>query len=59
MRLPPVLRQLREDRLGLAAAAQSPRSATLAPRTRTADRVVKSVCPFCAVGCAQDVYVKD
>ncbi|MBT0769643.1 molybdopterin-dependent oxidoreductase [Kineosporia sp. J2-2] len=29
------------------------------PRTATADRVVKSVCPYCAVGCAQDVYVKD
>ncbi|UMG93522.1 hypothetical protein MF408_04725 [Nocardioides sp. TF02-7] len=28
-------------------------------RTETADRVVKSVCPYCAVGCAQDVYVKD
>jgi formate dehydrogenase major subunit len=59
MRLPPLLRQLRDDRLGLAAAAQSGRSATLAPRTQTADRVVPSVCPFCAVGCAQNVYVKD
>ena len=28
-------------------------------RTATADRVVKSVCPYCAVGCAQNVYVKD
>jgi len=24
-----------------------------------ADAVVKSVCPYCAVGCGQDVYVKD
>jgi len=24
-----------------------------------ADRVVKSVCPYCAVGCGQDVYVQD
>ena len=24
-----------------------------------ADRVAKSVCPYCAVGCAQNVYVKD
>lgn len=24
-----------------------------------ADRVVKSVCPYCAVGCGQRVYVKD
>ncbi len=25
----------------------------------TADQVVKSVCPYCAVGCGQNVYVKD
>lgn len=31
----------------------------LRPRTAAADRVVKSVCPYCAVGCAQDVYVSD
>ena len=24
-----------------------------------ADRVVKSVCPYCAVGCGQNVYVQD
>jgi len=61
-RLPvwPVLRQLRgNDRLGLAEAAQSRRSATLEPRTASADRVVRSVCPYCAVGCGQRVYVKD
>jgi formate dehydrogenase major subunit len=29
------------------------------PRTRTADRVVQSICPYCAVGCGQRVYVKD
>jgi formate dehydrogenase major subunit len=28
-------------------------------RTAEADRVVASVCPYCAVGCAQKVYVKD
>lgn len=28
-------------------------------RTATADRVVKSICPYCAVGCGQLVYVKD
>jgi formate dehydrogenase major subunit len=58
-RLPPLLRQLTRDRLGLGAAAQSKRSRTLTPRTRTADRVVQSVCPYCAVGCGQKVYVKD
>ena len=26
---------------------------------KPADRVVKSVCPYCAVGCGQNVYVKD
>jgi formate dehydrogenase major subunit len=57
-RLPPLLRQLR-DPLGLGRAAQSRRSATLTPRTRTADRVVDSVCPYCAVGCGQKVFVKD
>ena len=61
-RLPlwPVLRQLGDgDRLGLGAAARSPRSAALRPRTADADRVVASVCPYCAVGCGQRVYVKD
>jgi formate dehydrogenase major subunit len=61
-RLPtwPVLRQLRgRDRLGLGEAARSPRSAELRPRTAEANRVVRSVCPFCAVGCGQLVFVKD
>src|SRR3954471_6811361 len=57
--LPPVLRQLTRDPLGLGPAAQSRRSRELAPRTRTADRVVQSVCPYCAVGCGQKVFVKD
>jgi formate dehydrogenase major subunit len=56
---PPVLRQLRGDRLGLGRAAQSSRSELLTPRTKTADRVVQSICPYCAVGCGQTVYVKD
>jgi formate dehydrogenase major subunit len=56
----PVLRQLRgADRLGLGEAARSPRSAQLEPRTADADKVVPSVCPYCAVGCGQKVYVKD
>ena len=57
-RLPPLLRQWR-DPLGLGRAAQSRRSADLEPRTKTADRVVQSICPYCAVGCGQKVYVKD
>jgi len=54
----PLARQLRTgDRLGLGCAAQSRRSAATEPRTRRADRVVGSVCPYCAVGCGQKVYV--
>jgi formate dehydrogenase major subunit len=56
----PLARQLRGgDRLALGRAAQSSRSAAIEPRTRGADRVVASVCPYCAVGCGQKVYVSD
>lgn len=57
----PVVRQLRspKDRLGLGAAAASGRSRELRPRTDEADRVVPSVCPYCAVGCGQRVFVRD
>jgi formate dehydrogenase major subunit len=56
----PLLRQLRgPDRLGRGTAASSRASRELRPRTLEAERVVKSVCPYCAVGCAQNVYVKD
>ena len=56
----PVLRQLRgPDRLGRGKAAMSPRSESLGSRTTSADRVVDSICPFCAVGCGQKVFVKD
>ena len=56
----PVYRQLRSmDPLGRGEAVKSSRSSQLAPRTRTAEKVVKSVCPYCAVGCGQNVYVKD
>ena len=56
--LPPLVRQAR-DPLGLGRAARSKRSARLQPRTKTADKVVRSICPYCAVGCGQKVYVKD
>jgi formate dehydrogenase major subunit len=56
----PLLRQVfGRDRLGRGSAAQSPRSRTLEPRTVEADQVVDSICPFCAVGCGQKVFVKD
>jgi formate dehydrogenase major subunit len=57
--IPPLARQLARDRLGLGRAAQSLRSEQLTPRTTTADKVVQSICPYCAVGCGQKVYVKD
>jgi formate dehydrogenase major subunit len=57
--VPPLLRQLKGDPLALGNAARSARSEELAPRTKTADRVVQSICPYCAVGCGQKVYVKD
>ena len=58
-RVPPLVRQVLGDPLGLSGAARSGRSATLQARTETADRVARSVCPYCAVGCGQRVYVKD
>ncbi len=57
--LPPLIRQITRDPLGLGKAAQSRHSKELTPRTKTADRVVQSICPYCAVGCGQKVYVKD
>jgi formate dehydrogenase major subunit len=54
----PVIRQLKgED--GRRDAARSARTDALRPRTEEADTVARSVCPYCAVGCGQLVYVKD
>src|SRR5580700_1510181 len=56
----PVLRQLQgSDSLARGAAVKSKRTQRLGNRAAEADRVAKSVCPYCAVGCAQNVYVKD
>jgi formate dehydrogenase major subunit len=57
----PVYRQLTgADRLGRRAdAVASPSTRARKPRVATADTVVKSICPYCAVGCGQNVYVKD
>jgi anaerobic selenocysteine-containing dehydrogenase len=55
----PVVRQINsDDRLGLGSAVRSRHSIELKPRISDA-RVVKSVCPFCAVGCGQRVFVQD
>ncbi len=56
----PVYRQAKTlDLLGLNGSAASPRTESLAARSAQADRVVPSICPYCAVGCGQLVYVKD
>ena len=56
----PVLRQLTSgDLLGRGKAVRSRRTDEVEPRTTTADRVARSVCPYCAVGCAQKIFVKD
>jgi len=56
----PVLRQLTSgDRLGLRDAARSSRTESWRGRIEDSDRVVRSICPYCAVGCGQLVYVKD
>ena len=56
----PVYRQLTgPDPLGRGKAVRSKATEAVVSRTATADRIAKSVCPYCAVGCAQNVYVKD
>ena len=56
----PVLRQLvGKDPLGRGKAVRSRRTDAVEPRTSTADRVARSVCPYCAVGCGQRIFVKD
>jgi formate dehydrogenase major subunit len=56
----PIVKQLRaRDASALGDTAMSPRSDSLHPRTKDADKVVKSVCPYCAVGCGQLIYVQD
>jgi formate dehydrogenase major subunit len=56
----PVLRQFRDlDPIALGKTAESERTRTLEPRTKTADKVARSVCPYCGVGCGQLIYVKN
>ena len=56
----PVVRQMqRGDLFGRDKSTQSAKSQSLHGRTVDADKVVQSVCPYCAVGCSQRVYVKD
>jgi formate dehydrogenase major subunit len=56
----PVVRQLTgSDFLGRGTAARSKQTDQTTARTVTADRVARSVCPYCAVGCGQRIFVKD
>jgi formate dehydrogenase major subunit len=56
----PVFRQFTsDDPLGRGTASRSQQTEQTVARTATADRVVQSVCPYCAVGCGQRVFVKD
>ena len=55
----PLLRQADGDPLALGKAVRSERTQRLRPRTADADHVARSVCPYCAVGCGQLVYVRD
>jgi formate dehydrogenase major subunit len=56
----PVFRQFQNrDLLGLNRTADSERTTALQPRTKSADNITKSICPYCAVGCGQLVYTKN
>src|SRR5438132_6848916 len=56
----PIVRQAKQgDVTGLGRTAFSKRTLELTPRTKLADKVVRSVCPYCAVGCGQLVFVRD
>jgi len=56
----PVYRQATgTDPSGRGAAVRSPATDDCRPRTAAADSVARSVCPYCAVGCGQLVYVQD
>ena len=52
-----VPRQLRGQD-AMSAAAESSGSRRVRPRLEEADKVGTSICPYCAVGCAQLVYAK-
>jgi len=56
----PLLRQLRErDPCAVGDTAATDRTRQLRARIHDAGKPVRSICPYCAVGCGQKVYVKD
>src|SRR5215212_5805510 len=54
----PLVRQMRHGRDGTGLEARSARTRALQPKTHAASSV-RSVCPYCAVGCGQLVYHRD
>jgi formate dehydrogenase major subunit len=59
MKWPAIQQLVKGDFTSEAGPAVSDRSRKLMARTYSADKIVKSICPYCAVGCGQDVYVKE
>jgi formate dehydrogenase major subunit len=57
----PLVRQLTgDDPLGRGTSSRSVGgTADKRARTQNADAVTKSICPFCAVGCGQEIFTKD
>ena len=56
----PLLRQLRSgDPFAVGDTAATERTRRLHARIRDAGEPVRSICPYCAVGCGQLVYVED
>jgi formate dehydrogenase major subunit len=56
----PLLKQIRNrDPHAFGESAATERSRHLRPRTDSATNIARSVCPYCAVGCGQLVYVRD
>ena len=54
----PLLRKSEGDPLAFGPAVQSPKTQAWHARTQDA-KAVQSICPYCAVGCGQLLYVKD
>ncbi len=62
----PALQDLQEwrqgkpfDQLGLGHTAISDFTRGIEPRIKYADKAVPSICPYCAVGCSQLIWVRD
>src|SRR5436305_14475256 len=56
----PLVRQRTEGGpSGRGKAVRSPHTASLRPRTEEAEKMTRSVCPYCAVGCGQRIWSKD